>query len=174
LSVQSRDGQVATVANSTTSDGLPMKLLLADNPSSQPRELLQLNIGFTPASWSPTRDQLAFYSYAGVYVLDIPTGNYRDFIQGLGKIMTVHWSPDGNYVSALFGTASARKMAVADIRSGAICGYGSDNLPHRYVHQPIRYRYIYSDPQWSPTGNQAVFSSGAWGATNLILITMPG
>ena len=172
IGIRSSDGQGALAINSDTPDGLPMKLVLAD-ALGQYHTVLQLNISFALDSWSPTRDQIAFYSYTGVYVLDVPTGNYRDFIQGAGKIMTVDWSPDGNYLASLIATASARKVAVADIRSGAVCSFGSDNLPHRSIDQPVRYRYIYSDPQWSPTDDQVVFSSGSDGASNLILLTMP-
>jgi Tol biopolymer transport system component len=174
MPVMSSDGRGASVKTSNRDYGLPNTLLLSDETSGKTYPILQLNIGFAVDSWSPTRDQIAFYSYAGVYVIDLPTGNYRDFIQGVGKIMTVDWSPDGNYLASLVtAPTNARKVVIADIRSGAACVFGRDYRWLRYIRRPTVYSYIYSDPQWSPNGDQVVFSSGYRDTSNLTLITMP-
>ncbi|MBZ0288856.1 MAG: hypothetical protein K8I30_14660, partial [Anaerolineae bacterium] len=96
------------------------------------------------------------------------------FIQGQGKIMTVDWSPDGNYLASLIAGPTSRKVAIADIRSGAACVFGRDYRWLRYIRRPAIYSYIYSAPQWSPNGDQVVFSSGLRGDANLILLTVSG
>jgi Tol biopolymer transport system component len=169
----SPDGLVAWAEASSTRNGLPYRLLFSDNPASKPHQLLQLDIPFTMDSWSPMREQVAFYSYAGVYVLDVPTGNFRDFIQGIGKIMTVNWSSDGNYVASLIAAPTGGKIAVSDLRSGALCTYGKDYRWFRYIHFD-KNESIRGEPQWSPTNDQLVFSSGVSGNSNLILLTMQG
>jgi Tol biopolymer transport system component len=159
--VWSPDGRFAWATSSPTQDGLPIRMSLIDQSYSSASQLLELNTHFTMVGWSPTRDQIAFYSYAGVYVLDVPTGNFHDFIQGLGMVKKVTWSPDGSYVAAsIFKQwGVVNQIALADIRDGSLCVYGNT--------------FIFSDPQWSPTGNRLVFSSGEITNSNLILLTLP-
>jgi len=170
----SPDNRLAWTVSSPTNDGLPFSLFLMDAAYEQPRQLLQLNMPFSIAGWSPTRDHLAFYTYAGVYVMDISSGNFRDFIQGIGMVEKALWSPDGNYFAASLSNewATTTQIAITDIRTGSVCVYG-DNREYRYIKWRNGYRpFISSDPQWSPTGDRLVFSSSVDGNSNLILLTM--
>jgi Tol biopolymer transport system component len=124
--------------------------LFTEAPSGQVRELLRIDHPVGSVRWSPTRDQIAFQTYAGIYVADVPSGTIHEFVQGLGRIESMVWSPDGNSIAATLQQSfgNTNRMVITDIRTDRIYIYGEENPS-----------YIRSQAQWSPDSEQLVFSA---------------
>ena len=132
---------------------------LFDPATGQTCDLLTVNVPIKDIAWSPTRDQLAFNTYAGIYVTDVPTGEFRDFIQGGGRIWEMTWSSDGNYiVSGLGGNwdLSYSEIAAADVRDGTIYRYQSGALDSG---KP----FLGGELQWRPDDDSFTFLGGDLG-----------
>jgi Tol biopolymer transport system component len=129
----------------------------------QTRELFHINHPIGGVRWSPTRDQIAFRTYAGLYIADAQTGLFHEFVQGIGTVREIIWSPDGNFIAAdlqlIMGNVNG--VVITDIRTGGVYIYGDDHPG-----------YIRSQPQWSSDRHRVVFSaSQAPGRADLMMLS---
>lgn len=128
------------------------------------RDLFTIHHPVDLVRWSPTENLVAFQTYAGVYVLDAArSGALHQYVQGIGKISGITWSPDGRYIAThivgLPGRAT-HVTAVSNVHTGELAVY-DDNT------------YMRDAPQWSGASSQLAFSSGDWGKSDLVVVTMP-
>lgn len=123
----SPDGRLAWTQNIMDEHNRPhTRLFVAGADLTHPRELLSVEHNIDQIAWSPSRDQIAFNTYAGVYVADVASGLFHDFIQGWGRVSAITWSGSGNYLAS-FLISSPRfisGVALVDVRTGARAVYG--------------------------------------------------
>ncbi|MCA9909342.1 MAG: PD40 domain-containing protein [Anaerolineae bacterium] len=133
-------------------------LRLSSDLTSAGRELLTIHHDIRQLAWSPTRDQLAFITYAGVYVIDIPSGVFHEFIQGYGYITKIAWSADGDYLAAQISVvadyAPYSAVAITDIAHGDVSLLEGNFLMHG----------------WSPSANKLLVT-GSGRETDVMLLT---
>lgn len=108
--------------------------------------------------WSTTGHRLAVLcasGKAGLYVIDLDTGEVRDLLVGVATHRTpqpdLAWSPDGARIAFAQGIGLNRQgIFVIDVASGALTQVTSEGLTH--VHRSI------GCLSWSPQGDNLLFT----------------
>lgn len=113
-----------------------------------PRSLLTIVPPIERVVWSPTRNHIAFQTYAGLYVVDVPSDVFSELAQGIGKLWQINWSADGNYLaSTVYGIPgqTTTALVIVDIRDS--------RQRTVYDHQD----YVGVDISWSPVDDRLLF-----------------
>jgi Tol biopolymer transport system component len=137
---------------------------IGDGHDSPIQELVTIHPPVELVRASPTENLIAFQTYAGIYGIDAArTGVFHQYVQGIGKIGGITWSPDGRYLASQIHGIPGRNthvMAVSDVHTGERYLYDEDT-------------WVQRDPRWSQTGSQLAFTSGWRGNMELVTLTMP-
>lgn len=145
----SPDDRLAWVARDNATAINAVRIL--DELDEPARALFSITPPIERLTWSPTRNHLAFQTYAGVYVADAASGWFSELVQGVGKVEQTEWSPDGDYLaSTVYGMPhkNVGALIMTNVLDGA---------------QQVLYRdYFASDIRWSPLADRLVFSSGRY------------
>ena len=76
-------------------------VFIVDDPDqARTRQFFQIDHWIEVLAWSPTENYLAFQTYAGIYVANPVLSIFHEFVQGIGKIERIVWSPDGRSIAA--------------------------------------------------------------------------
>ncbi|GAB3588107.1 MULTISPECIES: Tol-Pal system beta propeller repeat protein TolB [Acetobacter] len=115
--------------------------------------------------FSPTRDELAFMSYANnrprVYLFNLATGRQRILGDFQGISFAPHFSPDGHTVVLSVTRNGGSDLYTVDLSSGA-------------RRQITASGAIDTSPSFSPDGSQIVFNSDRGGSPQLYIMPANG
>jgi Tol biopolymer transport system component len=162
----SPDGRLAwVVVDSSQLPAVSSAIYVSDSRAGLPQQLAEINHWIGVLRWSPRNNHLAFQTYAGIYVIDVQSGVFRDFVQGVGKIHELKWSSDGNYIAS--SLEDRPEIVVTDIRSGDIYRLGAEI-------DTLRYLYVRGDPAWRTGRNELVFAAsiGSWDNTDILVLSL--
>ncbi|MCL4251295.1 MAG: PD40 domain-containing protein [Anaerolineae bacterium] len=156
----SPDGRLAWTEShqDTDTNEIVTRVMISDHHEAAGRELLTIRHSLRQLAWSPTRDQLAFVTYAGVYVIDVPSGVSHEFIQGIGYVTRIDWSHDGDYLAAhIFApqqNAVRPSVAITHIAHGGLSLLAGNFFMHG----------------WSPVENRLLVT-GSGRETDVMMLT---
>jgi hypothetical protein len=93
--------------------------------------------------------EIAFNTYAGVYIVNADSGAFYDPIQGSGQLEDFAWSADGAYLTALFYPLGGTHSDLITVTR--------DN-GHRYLYDSPLGVYLMSEV-WNPQSTSLAFNA---------------
>ncbi|MFT8676400.1 MAG: Tol-Pal system beta propeller repeat protein TolB [Acetobacter sp.] len=159
------DTRIAFISRSGPRGHQRTRLAIMDQDGANTRMLSAGNwLTLTPR-FSPTKDQVAFLSYANnrprVYLFDLASGRQRLLGDFQGISFAPHFSPDGRSVVLSVTRNGGSDLFVVDLGSGA-------------RRQITASGAIDTSPCFSPDGSQIVFNSDRGGSPQLYIMPATG
>jgi TolB protein len=159
------DTRIVYVSNTGPRDRRVKRLAIMDQDSANNRYLTSGEWMVLTPRFHPTRDEIAFMSYANnrprVYMFDLGSGRQRVLGDFQGMTFAPRFSPDGNSV-----IMSVARGGGSDIVQVGIGGGGEQRLTNSGA--------IDTSPCYSPDGSQIVFNSDRGGDQQLYVMSAGG
>jgi len=159
------DTRVVYVSNTGPRDRRVKRLAIMDQDSANNRYLTDGAWMVLTPRFHPTRDEIAFMSYANnrprVYMFDLGSGRQRTLGEFDGMTFAPRFSPDGNSV-----IMSVARGGGSDIVQVGLGGGGERRLTNSGA--------IDTSPCFSPDGTQIVFNSDRGGDQQLYVMGAGG
>jgi TolB protein len=159
------DTRIVYVSNTGPRDRRVKRLAIMDQDSANNRYLTDGAWMVLTPRFHPTRDEIAFMSYANnrprVYVFDLGSGRQRVLGEFDGMTFAPRFSPDGNSV-----IMSVARGGGSDIVQVGLGGGGERRLTNSGA--------IDTSPCFSPDGTQIVFNSDRGGDQQLYVMGAGG
>lgn len=159
------DTRIVYIAATGPRDRRTKRLAIMDQDSANNRYLTDGSWLVLTPRFHPTRDEIAFMSYANnrprVYLFNLGSGQQRVLGDFPGMTFAPRFSPDGNSVIMAVATGGGSDIVTVDLRS-----HGSRRLTNSGA--------IDVSPCYSPDGSQIVFNSDRGGDQQLYVMDSGG
>ena len=159
------DTRIVYVAGTGPRDRRVKRLAIMDQDSENNRVLTDGSSLVLTPRFHPTRDQIAFMSYAGnrprVYLFDLGSGRQQVLGEFDGMTFAPRFSPDGGHVIMSVARGGGSDIVAVDLGS-----HGERRLTNSGA--------IDTSPCYSPDGGQIVFNSDRGGDQQLYLMGAGG
>ncbi len=159
------DTRIVYVAGTGPRDRRVKRLAIMDQDSANNRILTDGSYLVLTPRFHPTRDQIAFMSYAGnkprVYLFDLSSGRQQVLGEFDGMTFAPRFSPDGNRVIMSVARGGGSDIVTVDIGS-------------RSERRLTNSGAIDTSPCYSPDGSQIVFNSDRGGDQQLYIMDAGG
>ncbi|HTW26068.1 MAG TPA: Tol-Pal system beta propeller repeat protein TolB [Acetobacteraceae bacterium] len=159
------DTRIAYVARTGPRGRQTTRLAIMDQDGANNRFLTDGTWMVLTPRFHPTRDEIAFMSYAGnrprVYLFDLGSGRQRVLGDFAGMTLSPRFSPDGNSVIMSLAHGSGADIVVVGLGGG-----GERRLTNSGA--------IDVSPCYSPDGSQIVFNSDRGGDQQLYVMDASG
>ncbi len=159
------DTRIVYVAGTGPRDRRTKRLAIMDQDSENNRVLTDGSYLVLTPRFHPTRDQIAFMSYAGnkprVYLFDIGSGRQQVLGEFEGMTFAPRFSPDGGRVIMSVARGGGSDIVTVDVGS-------------RSERRLTNSGAIDTSPCYSPDGGQIVFNSDRGGDQQLYIMDAGG
>jgi TolB protein len=159
------DTRIVYVAGTGPRDRRVKRLAIMDQDSANNRILTDGSYLVLTPRFHPTRDQIAFMSYAGnkprVYLFDLGSGRQQVLGEFDGMTFAPRFSPDGNRVIMSVARGGGSDIVTVDVGS-------------RSERRLTNSGAIDTSPCYSPDGSQIVFNSDRGGDQQLYIMDAGG
>jgi TolB protein len=159
------DTRIVYVAGTGPRDRRVKRLAIMDQDSANNRILTDGSYLVLTPRFHPTRDQIAFMSYAGnkprVYLFDLGSGRQQVLGEFDGMTFAPRFSPDGSHVIMSVTRGGGSDIVVVDLGS---------HSERRLTNSGA----IDTSPCYSPDGSQIVFNSDRGGDQQLYIMGAGG
>lgn len=159
------DTRIAYISNTGPRDRRTKRLAIMDQDSANNRYLTDGTWLVLTPRWHPTRDELAFMSYAynrpRVYLFNLQTGHQSVLGDFPGMTFSPRFSPDGSKVIMSLSQGGGSYIVTMDLAS-------------RATHRLTDASSINVSPCYSPDGTQITFNSDRGGDQQLYVMNADG